>query len=310
MLYPELAHKKIFLTGGTGFFGKSILAALKSGLLPETEFIILSRNPEAFCRCYPELTGRPNVRFHAGDVRDFTFPGEKFDIVFHAATPAVTTLPPGEMRSIIIDGTRRVLDFCKTCGAEKLMMTSSGAVYGVQPPEVANIPEDHSCNPVTEYGIAKLEAEKMCVDSGIYTLLPRCFAFCGEYLPLDIHFAIGNFIRDGLQGKNITIQGDGRPYRSYMAADDLVHWLFTILARGEHARPYNVGSPDGLSIAELARKVAAHFSPAPQVTIAQTPGNGPAPRYVPDVSRARRELGLTLQTPLDECIRQVIAFHR
>ena len=310
MLYPELAHKKIFLTGGTGFFGKSILAALKNGILPHTEFIILSRDPEKFAKQYPELTGLSNVRFHTGDVRNFTFPEEKFDLVFHAATPAVTTLPPGEMRSIILDGTRRVLNFAQKCGAEKLLLTSSGAVYGPQPPDVENIPEDHPCKPVTEYGIAKLEAEKMCAESGIYTLLPRCFAFCGPYLALDIHFAIGNFIRNGLRNEPIAIQGDGRPYRSYMAADDLVHWLFTILAKGEHARPYNVGSPEGLSIAELARFVAAQFTPAPEVTIALPPGDGPAPRYVPNVSRAQQELGLDLQISLTECIRQVIAFHR
>ncbi len=310
MLYPELAHKKIFLTGGTGFFGKSILAALKNGILPHTEFVILSRDPERFAKQNPELTGLSNVRFHAGDVRDFVFPDEKFDIIFHAATPAVTTLPPGEMRSIIIDGTQRVLRFARQCGAGKILLTSSGAVYGPQPPDMENIPENHPCKPVTEYGIAKLEAESMCVQSGIYTLIARCFAFCGPYLPLDIHFAIGNFIRDGLLGKNIAIQGDGRPYRSYMAADDLVHWLFTILAKGEHARPYNVGSPEGISIADLARTVAAQFSPAPQVTIALPPGDGPAPRYVPDVSRAQQELGLDLQISLTECIRQVIAFHR
>ena len=310
MLFPELAHKKIFLTGGTGFFGKSILAALKNGILPHTEFVILSRAPEKFAKQYPELTGLSNVRFHTGDVRNFVFPEEPFDMIFHAATPAVTTLPPGEMRSIILDGTRRVLNFAQKCGAEKLLLTSSGAVYGPQPPDVENIPEDHPCKPVTEYGIAKLEAEKMCVQSGIYTLIARCFAFCGPYLPLDIHFAIGNFIRDGLLGKPIAIQGDGRPYRSYMAAEDLVHWLFTILAKGEHARPYNVGSPESISIAELARTVAAQFSPAPQVTIALPPGEGAAPRYVPDTTRAQSELELTFQTGLDECIRQVIAFHR
>ncbi len=310
MLYPELAHKKIFLTGGTGFFGKSILAALKKGMLPDTSFVILSRDPEKFQRQNPELAGIAGVRFASGDVRDFTFPDEKFDLILHAATPAVTTLQPGEMRSIILEGTARVLDFARQCGAEKLMFTSSGAVYGPQPSAVEHIPEDRPCHPQTEYGIAKLEAEKMCTDSGLYTLLPRCFAFCGPYLPLDIHFAIGNFIRNGLRGENIAIQGDGRPYRSYMAADDLVHWLFTILARGEHGRPYNVGSPEGMSIAELARRVAAHFTPEPQVTIALPPADGPVARYVPDVSRAEKELGLTCKISLDESIRQVIAFHR
>ncbi len=293
---------KIFLTGGTGFFGKSILSALKRGLLPEVELLVLSRDPKRFLEECPGFSGLRQVSFLAGDVRDFTFPAGRFDSVIHAAAPAVTTLPPGEMRSIILDGTRRVIAFARRCGAARLMMTGSGAVYGVQPPELERIPEDFPCRPVTEYGAAKLEAERMCVESGIHALLPRCFAFVGPYLNREIHFAAGNFIRDALAGRPITVTGDGTPVRSYLYADDLVEWLFTILERGESGLPYNVGSDAAVSIRELAETVKRVLNSPGPVEIAGTasPGAKP-PRYVPDIGRASG-LGLKVRTGLPEAI--------
>ena len=302
-----MSAEKIFLTGGTGFFGKSILDMLRSGFRKESEFVILSRDPEKFLREYPEYSGLANVRFAAGDVRDFTFPDEHFDRVIHAAAPAVTTLPPGEMRSIIIGGTERILQFAKFCGAERLLFTSSGAVYGPQPPECHNIPEDFPCDPVTEYGIAKLDAENMCIASGIPTLIARCFAFAGPRLNKDIHFAIGNFVRNGELGQDIIIKGDGTPYRSYLHADDLVEWLFAILDRGRPSRPYNVGSPEGVSILELAKTISACFAEPPAVKVLGTPRPGAAPaRYVPDVSRIINELGVEVKINLDDSIRSMI----
>lgn len=304
-LCKTFAGKRIFLTGGTGFFGKSLLSLLTRGFLPETEFWILSRDPRRFLADYPGFSSLSRVRWLAGDVRDFDFPREEFPLVFHAAAPAVTTLPPGEMASIIGDGTRRVLEFARRCGAEKLLLTSSGAVYGPQPPELERLPEDFPCRPATEYGIAKLDAEKRCADSGIFTLLPRCFAFAGPYLNREIHFAFGNFLRDALAGNPVEIRGDGTPYRSYLYADDLIEWLFVILARGENARPYNVGSDRAVSLRELAELCRSVLkSPAP-VNIRCRPAPGTAPsRYVPSILRARTELGLQVRVPLDEAVRR------
>ena len=302
---------RLFLTGGTGFFGKSILDMLKNGYKNDTQFVILSRNPQKFLAENPGYAALANVRFVAGDVRDFAFFDEKFDGIIHAATPAVTTLQPGEMRSIIIEGTRRVLDFAKVCGAEKLLFTSSGAVYGPLPPGMMNVPEDFPCAPVTEYGIAKLEAEKMCLDSGISARIARCFAFTGPRLALDIHFAIGNFIRNGLNKEKIVIKGDGTPWRSYLYADDLVRWLFAVYDCRRDGAVFNVGSPEGLSIADLARRVAAHFTPSPQVEVMgkALPGVPPSV-YVPDVSLIRKELGVEVENDLDQSIAKTIAFHQ
>ena len=296
--------KRFFVTGGTGFFGKSILSMLGRGRLAGYEFTILSRDPEAFRRRHPGLAASAHVSFVAGDVRDFRFPAGRFDGILHAGNPAAA-MPPGAMRDVILKGTERVLEFAHLCGAEKLLFVSSGAVYGIQPPELANIPEEFPCAPVTEYGIAKLEAEEMCRASGIHTLLPRCFAFTGPYLDRDIHFAIGNFIRDALAGKPIVIKGDGTPFRSYLYADDLVEWLFAVLERGRDGVPYNVGSPEGISIADLARTVRSVLGSGSPVVIEGVPDAGKKPaRYVPDVSRITGELGVAVEIPLAEAIRR------
>ena len=272
-------------------------------MLPPGEWTILSRSPERFLANNPEFAELPGVCWVAGDVRDFPFPEERFDWVIHAATPAVTTLPPGEMRSIVVEGTRRVLEFARRCGAEKLLLTSSGAVYGVQVPELEKIPEEFPCNPVTEYGVAKLEAEKLCLDSGLSVVLARCFAFTGRYLNREIHFAIGNFIRDALAGREIVIKGDGTPLRSYLYADDLVKWLFRLLEKGEAGRAYNVGSDVAVSILELAQLVKRVLNSNSEIVVREraTPGRPPS-RYIPSIVRAGRDLGLTVEVPLEEAI--------
>ena len=213
----------------------------------------------------------------------------------------MTTLSDDEMFSTIVGGTRHILEFAKSCGAKRILFTSSGAVYG---PQTAAVDESAPTNPTTAYGRGKLAAERMCIESGIPSCIARCFAFTGPYLNRRIHYAIGNFIQDCIDNKPIVIKGDGTPQRSYLYADDLVEWLFAVFDRGVSGRPYNVGSPEALSIRDLAERVCAALGAKNGMRVLGVPNPDAAPSvYVPDVSRAVRELGLRVTVDLAAAVR-------
>jgi nucleoside-diphosphate-sugar epimerase len=319
-LWEELRGGRLFITGGTGFFGCWLLESLlwanaKYDL--NAQATVLSRNPEAFARKAPHLAGNPAITLHQGDIQNFAFPAGHFTHVIHAATEASAKLnaeAPLVMLDTIVNGTRRALEFAVASGARKFLFTSSGAVYGTQPPDILNIFEDYPgapdpMDPRAAYGNGKRIAEHLCAlfakQHGLETKIARCYAFVGPYLPLDIHFAIGNFIRDALRGGPICVNGDGTPFRSYLYAADLAIWLWTILFKGETGRPYNVGTEEGLPIAQIARLVADSVTPVCRVEIAREPTPGTAaPRYVPATRRARCELGLECWVPLADAIRK------
>jgi dTDP-glucose 4,6-dehydratase len=324
-LWGELRGKRIFITGGTGFFGCWLLESFvwaNDKLDLDASALVLTRNPEAFRLKAPHLAAHPSIQFHMGDVRTFEFPAGEFSHVLHAATEASAKMNdenPLVMLDTIVEGTRHTLEFARKCGAKNFLLTSSGAVYGKQPPELTHVPEEYlggpdPLDPRSAYGEGKRIGEMLCVlyakQYGLETKIARCFAFVGPYLPLDIHFAIGNFIRDGLRGGPIQVKGDGTPYRSYLYAADLAIWLWTILLRGETCRPYNVGSEQAVTIAELAGIVAGCFEPAVKVYIAQPPRLGQAAeRYVPLTRRAQTELNLQQTLDLSKAIRKKVKWH-
>ena len=321
-LWDELRSQRIFITGGTGFFGCWLLESLiwandKLGL--NAEVVVLTRNYDAFRKKAPHLANHPSIQFIIGDVTSFNFPEGNFSHVIHAATEASAKLNeenPLLMFDTIVQGTRHTLEFAKLCQAKKFLLTSSGAVYGKQPSALTHIPEDYIGAPdpthaPSAYGEGKRAAEMLCTlygkQYGFETKIARCFAFVGPYLPLDTHFAIGNFIRDGLQGGPILVNGDGTPYRSYLYAADLAVWLWTILLKGRSCYPYNVGSDFDLSISRIAHLVAQVFQPQVEVIIAQKPLAGKeAERYVPLTNRALSDLGLKSMIGLEDAIKRTI----
>lgn len=294
--------KNILITGGTGFFGKSLLdyRLRHPNLLSDANITILSRDSEKFIRENALLSQQPRVTFITGDIRDFNIDTGDIDIIIHAATSAVTTIQDEEQTSVIVDGTRHVIEVAKAHHTQRLLFTSSGAVYG---PQTIAVDECAPCNPITAYGKGKLLAEQLLVKSGIPTLIARCFAFTGPHLNRKIHYAIGNFIQNCLDGKPIVINGDGTPRRSYLYADDLVEWLFALLERGLANRPYNIGSPIGLSIRELAEEVRKTLKCSNEIIVrGNRNDDSPISAYVPIVNRAMDELGVTVNTTLQDAI--------
>lgn len=324
-LWAGLAGKKLFMTGGTGFFGKWLMESFSwanDQLNLNAEMHVLSRDPDLFKTRYPHLSRISSIIFHKGDVLNFDFPEEKFDFIIHAATKASAQLnaeDPLLMIDTIVRGTRRTLDFARHCNAKRFLLTSSGAVYGKQPSQLSHLPEDYHGSPdplqsASAYGEAKRIAELFCCiyqkQYGLEAVIARCFAFVGPYLPIDTHFAVGNFIRDGLKGQPVHVSGDGTPSRSYLYAADLAIWLWTILFRGQSGEAYNVGSEYSITISDLAKMISTAFSHGPEVVIAKPKVVGKAAeRYVPSTKHARESLKLDTWIDLKEALDRTIQWN-
>lgn len=324
-LWDELRGRHLFITGGTGFFGCWLVESfcyVNRLLALNARATILTRNPGAFARKCAHLASDPAITLQCGDVRSFTFPDGEYSHVVHAATEASSKQAleaPLEMLSTIVAGTERALQFASSHGTQKFLLTSSGAVYGKQAPQTTHVPETYSgapdpLAPVSVYAEGKRIAELLCAlynqKVSMECKIARCWAFCGPHLPLDQHFAIGNFIGDVLAGRPIKIRGDGTARRSYLYAADLAVWLWTILFRAPSLVPINVGSANDVSILELAQMVARTLNPETQIDVSQTPVAGVAPnRYVPSVDRARGLLQLRQTVTLEDSIQRTAAWY-
>ena len=323
-LWEQMRGERLFLTGGTGFFGCWLVESFlhcNRELNLDAQVTVLTRDPDKFLEKVPHLRGERALALQAGDVRDFRFPEGAYGFVLHAATEASAKQQaeqPHEMLSTILAGTQRVLSFAVQAGTRKLLLTSSGAVYGPQPVDLSHVAEDYKGGPDTLlpgslYGEGKRAAELLCAlaaQTGLEAKIARCFAFIGPHLPLDAHFAAGNFLSDVMHSRPIGIASDGTSLRSYLYASDLATWLWTMLFQAPSLRAYNVGSEHAVSIADLAHTAASLIPPALEVKIAQAPTPGKAPaQYVPSTLRARQELAVRETVPLAEALRRTLDWH-
>lgn len=313
------------LTGGTGFVGSWLVdsvcwARMRLGLDIKLTVLTRSRRSHLFRR--PDLAEVDGLEFVEGDVRGPLGGLGTPDAVIHAATEASARLNesnPAEMLDVIVAGMSNVLSFAALAGDIPFLFTSSGAVYGRQPLNMSHVSETYAGAPDVMDArsayhegkrVAELLATLMSSQSDLRFVSARLFAFLGPLLPLDTHFAAGNFLADCLAGRPITIKGDGSPLRSYMHPVDLTVWLWALLLRGADQRAYNVGSEEPVSIRGLAEVIAAYGNDV-SVEVAQEPDPLTVPeRYVPSTQRSRTELGLTCSIGLDEAIRRTMQWQR
>lgn len=319
----SLDGRHLFVTGGTGFVGTWLLEVLlwarrRRDAGPTIE--VLTRDPESFATRSPHLAADDVICLLRGDVMTPPISLAVPDLIFHAATPASAALnesTPTLMYDTIVDGMSNVLELATAADRPRILFTSSGAIYGRQPSDLYGLPESHRPEKLARpsaYHEGKRIAEQLCVDAtaagDAEVVTGRLFNFVGPHMPLDTHFAVGNFIRDALAGGPVVVEGDGTPFRSYQYAADLVVWLLALLVRGEPGRSYNVGSDDAIDIASLAHLVAAEVGGCDVEVRGSPDPSRPAERYVADCTRARVELGLVNHVDLAEGIRRTAAWHR
>ena len=315
--WAQLSGAHLFITGGTGFIGRWFLETLKLADLRynlNARATILTRDPEKFSKKAPELFNASIFTFVAGNVQDFDFPEGTFTHLIHAATEASAELnacDPRLMFDTVLNGTRRALDFAVEKKILRILNLSSGAVYGPQPFNMEYAGEDWLGAPdcrraVNAYGEGKRAAEMLCSiyekQFGVSVTTARIFAVLGPYLSIDSHFAAGNFIRDAIADKKVIVQSSGSAVRSYLYVADLTAQLWQLLFKGEAGQAYNIGSSEGISIKDLAGKVAMLLGKEGCEILGKDDQGWNQGRYVPDVSLVENSLGLKHKTSLDEAI--------
>ncbi len=276
--------------------------------------IAMSRNAECLRQEASELLS-PRVELISADIGIVDSLPDA-DLIIHAAASTdaaqYMTRPLEERRNI----QAATYNYCRLApkfhAHSSILYVSSGAVYGVQPDNLLKIPESYAFGAIEnlpenkrDYTFAKREAERAIIDLGVRhglsVSIARCFAFVGPWLPRNQHFAIGNFIEDGLCGRAITVKAQHQVVRSYMHADDLAEWLLTIASDAKPDCPiYNLGSDDAISIRDLAVLVAQEFgvkTNLPMITEAIID------RYVPSIDKAKNKLGLQIKIDLPSAIR-------
>jgi nucleoside-diphosphate-sugar epimerase len=322
----QLRDARIFITGGTGFVGTWLLKSLTAAndlLSLRVSMTVLTRSPSRFASSHPQLA--ESVELVQGDVTDFELVGA-FDAAVHAATPASAALNdahPEVMRETIELGMKTVLASLDANGQIPVLFTSSGAVYGTQPPTMERIPETYwpdetRIDPRNAYAFGKRAAEEIAAQigsNGPAVKTARLFAFAGPGLPLDAHFAIGNFIRDALDGGPIRVRGDGSAVRSYMFAGDLISAMLAVLVRGEPGAAYNVGSEHAVSMRDLSVTVERVLKPGCGIEVEGLPPGelptGAGNRYIPNIERLTELMRCEpCPTSLEESIRRTAAWAR
>lgn len=322
-IWDELRNTNIFITGGTGFVGCWILEALAWANIHQNlniSITILTRNIKNFEIKAPHLCNLSFIEMIEGNVNDLRSIDKYFDVIIHAATDvAQINNDPVAIYNDIVNGTKETLELAKRSGAKQYLLTSSGAVYGPQPDDLALISEDYSGAPYTNdtraaYGHGKRTSEFLATAyacrMSTNVKIARCFALLGPYLPTDAHFAAGNFIANSLKQEPIFIKGDGTAMRSYLYAADMVVWLLTVLINGANQQSYNLGSDQGISIADLANKISRIGLSDAGIQVTSKPLNdGKTQRYIPAISKIKHELGVDIYTDLDLAIKKTLAWH-
>ena len=323
--WSELVGESIFITGGSGFIGSALLYSLiesnkRSNL--NIKVTVLTRNISSFKIKHAEIVKSSFITMLEGDVRNFDFPKEKFSKLFHLATTSASETFKGEDQlrkyKTLVEGTERVLQFAAFSNVKKIVFTSSGIVYGELPEGIKNVSETYFGSPDTSLPSSALAQGKRSAEFlisyyadkfGFDFVIARCFSFVGPNLPLQLHYAIGNFVFDAMHNETITIKSDGNACRSYMDVNDLTVWLLCFMSINCKHKIYNVGSNQSLSIIDLAKKIQKIISPNKKIVIqgdtSHSVGNFSRSYYVPNIDRAKNEFNLDLWINLDLSINRL-----
>jgi dTDP-glucose 4,6-dehydratase len=287
--------RRVVVTGGAGFLGSHLCRSL---LGSGDAVVCIDNLSTGSVANIEDLFGAPGFTFVEHNVSNFIWVPGEVDAVLHLASPAspkdylempIQTLKVGSL------GTHNTLGLAKNKGA-RFLLTSTSEVYGD--------PQEHPqaetywghVNPVGPRGVydeAKRFAEAMTMAyhrfHGLETRIVRIFNVYGPAMRPADGRVVSNFLVQALQGKPLTIFGDGSQSRSFCFVDDMIRGILALL-ECDYVGPVNIGNPNEFTVTELAELVLETTGSSSEIVYERLPVDDPAQRQ-PDLTLARAELG-------------------
>ena len=319
-----LSNKSLLITGGTGFFGKWFLELIfytNKNFNTNILTTLITRDENKFFLENPHYKNNKFLKIIQIDILDLKTITYKFDFLLHMAATSAEETFNGESdlnkTRTLFNGAKNIMEIVIRNNISKVLFTSSGVVYGSSSKDMKNENDiSHSLDLEKRNGLAKgkILAEdiisNMSIENNINFKIARCFSFVGPYLPLDIHYAIGNFINDAIFNEKILINGNGLPYRSYLYISDTLIWLIKLLV-GNAEGIFNVGSERRIQIIELATMVRDIIAPSKKIIIQKkefNEGNFKRDIYLPNTEKIRGLLKVKEWTSLEDAILKTAKF--
>jgi UDP-glucuronate decarboxylase len=303
---------RIIVTGGAGFIGSHLIDRL---MQEQHEVICLDNFYTGTKRNLEKWFGHPNFELIRHDI---TEPIRlEVDRIFHLACPASPVhyqYNPIKTTKVSFLGTANMLGLAKRVKA-RFLMASTSEVYG--DPLIHPQSEDYfgNVNPIgirSCYDEGKRVAETLCFDyhrqHNVEIRVARIFNTYGPRMLENDGRVVSNFIAQSLQGKPLTIYGDGSQTRSFCYVSDLVDGLVKLMD-GNETGPVNLGNPEEYTILELAQKIRDKINPDREISFMPLPQDDPKQRK-PDITRAKTWLNWEPTVSLDRGLDSTIAEFR
>lgn len=305
---------RVLITGAAGFLGSHLVDRfLRDGHEVVGLDNFLTGRPDNIAH----LTGNPAFKFVRHNISTETYIGGPVDGVLHFASPAspidylrlpIQTLKVGSY------GTINALGIARAKGA-RFLLASTSEVYG--DPMIHPQPESYwgNVNPIGPRGVydeAKRFAEAVTMayqrTHGVETRIARIFNTYGPRMRHQDGRVVSNFIVQALEGKPLTVYGDGSQTRSFCFVEDEVEGLYRLFLSDER-EPTNIGNPEELTVLDLARLVVELTGSTSAIVREPLPEDDPKVRR-PDVSKASRVLGWTPKVGVHEGIVRTVEYFR
>jgi dTDP-glucose 4,6-dehydratase len=318
----ELEKKSVLIAGGTGFLGSVLvesLSFLDLKLNLNLKIHVVGRAEENFHKKFSRLQNFHSLKFHKLDLADSPTLTNHFDFVFHSAqAPTYNKGIESNFHEL-----QRVLTSCLHIGQltaknrARLIYLSSGAYYGAthcpddgfKETDLPLIDENQKRN---LYCQSKIVCESLLTqlaeenDFGLQ--IARCFSFVGPQLPLDLPYAASTLFNQIQNGRNLELQGDGSPIRSYMHTADFAIWMIHLMFNPKPADLFNIGSNEPTSIKHLAQTLAGLTTKeAPKFERKANSSVGASSIYFPNTSKIQKELKVPNCLPLKQGLSRTLA---